>query len=153
VRPFLRLPPLMRVVDILALLCALAGMVLVVEAFLTMLSSFPHWLMGSTTIAMNLSMLGFACTIVVRTYSMRFRWPDDRPYLLDSWQSQVRALVIVATVPLGALVLAVVIPPTQPAFEIALIVSMLAAIVVVAALFWMPLVVAIGWPLNRQSPR
>src|SRR5260221_13758171 len=97
----------MRVVDILALLCALAGMVLVVEAVLTMLSSFPHWLMGSITLAMNLSMLGFACPIVVRTYSMPFRWPYDMPYLRDSWQGQVLPLEKSMTVPLGALVLAV----------------------------------------------
>jgi hypothetical protein len=126
----------MRVADILALVCALGGIVLVVDAFLTMLSSFPHWPVNTLVIALNLGMLGMACSIVVQTYSTRFRWLDAGLFLLDSWQSQLRALLMVTVLPLCALVLAVVTLPTQP--TVVFPISLLAGFVVVSALYWMP---------------
>jgi hypothetical protein len=58
------------------------------------------------------------------------------PFPLESWQSQVRAFVLAAALPIGALVLAVVIPPTSRAFEIVFPVSIMGAceVAVVGAL-------------------
>jgi heme/copper-type cytochrome/quinol oxidase subunit 1 len=136
-RNFRRLPPLLCVVDIAALLFALSTIVLVVGVFLTSLSSFPHWPMDVLVIALNLGMLGTSCSFVVQTYSTRFRRPSKGQFPLDSWQRQVQALLLVAALPLCALALVAVISPTQPTFALVIVFSMLAGFLLVVANWWM----------------
>jgi len=60
-------------------------------------------------------MHGGACSCTVTTYSTRFRRPDGEPFPLGSWQSQLRAILLLAALPLCALVVALYIPrPLQP---------------------------------------
>lgn len=137
-RRFRRLPPLLRVADILALLLALAAIALIVEAFITSLSSVPpRWPVDALVIALNLGMLGGSCSFVVQTYGMRFRRPGGGPFPLDSWQSQGRAIVLLAALPLCALVLAVAIPPTASAFGIVFPISIIGACVLLGARLWL----------------
>ena len=118
-RNFRRLPPLLRVASILGLLFPLGFFIAMVAVLVTSLASshqsgfYPSRV---AVIALNLGAVGGACTVAVHTYSMRFRQPGRGPFPLDSWQSQVRALLLSSALPIGALVLAVVSPPTSLAF-------------------------------------
>jgi drug/metabolite transporter (DMT)-like permease len=130
-RNFRRLPPVLRVASILGLLFALASLVLFLGLLITILPSFPRWPVDAfrgLLIALNLGMLGGACSFAVNAYSIRFRRSDRESFPLDSWQSQVRAIVLLAALPIGALALAVVIPPTSLAFGVVFPISILGAI-------------------------
>jgi len=87
-------------------------------------------------------MVGGACINVVNIYTMRFRQPDRGPFPLSSWQSQVRAIVLGATVPLCALALALVAPliplPLAFVFWVVTVVSPLGAVVLLIATIWVP---------------
>jgi hypothetical protein len=116
-----RLPLFLRVVGILGLLLALAALVM----FLALLVSFiaggdvsrqglgndPRLLVT----ALNLCMLSLACSFAVNGYRTSFRQPNRRPFPLDSWQSQARAIALLAALPFCAIALAAVISPTQDA--------------------------------------
>lgn len=151
-RYFRRLPPLLRVAGILGVLFPFASIVLLVALIIRSLPAFRHLMSLSTippfpvdffrmlVIGANLGMLGGACVFAISTYSTRLRRPDRRPFLLDSWQGQVRAIALLAALPLCAIALALVIPPTLLAASVliflAFAVSALAALVLVAANFW-----------------
>jgi hypothetical protein len=112
-RYFPRLPPLLRVVSILNLLFILASLVLFLGSVNTVFPSFPRWPVDASRavgIAWNLIMLSLACSFVVSNYSLRFFRPGRGAYPLESWQSQVRWLLALAALPLGALALAVFLP-------------------------------------------
>jgi hypothetical protein len=136
VRNFRRLPPLLRITGILGLLLALTSVGLLTQAFLPGLSSFPNWPLRTSVIGMNLGMLGAACSVVVQTYSKRFRKPDMSPLPLHSWKSQLWALALVAALPLCALALAVAIPPTESAFSLVMLIATLAAFALLGANIW-----------------
>lgn len=140
-RDFRRLPPLLRTATIFALLFALAGIALLVGAFVTGLSSFPpRWSVDSSrveVIGLNLVLLGGSCSFVDQAYSARFRRPGRGPSPLDSWQGQVRAIALLAALPLCALALAAVIPPTSSAFEIVFPVTLIGALASFGANLWM----------------
>ena len=115
-RYFRRLPPLLRVASILGLLFPLASLALLVPLLVTSLPSFPRTPpdFGRRGIsALNLVLLGGACTVAVNTYSTRFRQLDRGPFPLSSWQSQVWAIVVGAVLPLCALALAMVAPSSR----------------------------------------
>ena len=135
-RNFRRLPPLLRVTGILGLLLALTSVGLLACVFLTSLSSFSNWPLKTTVIAMNLGMLGATCSFAVQAYSMRFRQPGRGLFPLDSWQSQLRALALVAALPLSALAWAVFIPLTQPGYGNVYLICTLAALVLLGANMW-----------------
>src|SRR5262249_202650 len=61
-------------------------------------------------IAANLGAVGAACFFAVTTYSRRFRRPDRGPFPLDSWQSQVRVIALLAALPLVAIVVVLILP-------------------------------------------
>jgi hypothetical protein len=145
-RYFRRLPPLLRVASLLGLLFPLASLVLLIPLLVTSLPSFPNSppdFGRRGIIALNLGMLGGACSIAVNAYSTRFRRPDRGPFPLNSWQSQVRAIVVVAVLPSCALALALVAPliPLPLAFLLVAVaaISVLAAIVVRMATIWVPI--------------
>jgi hypothetical protein len=115
-RSFRRLPPLLRVVSLLGLLFPLASLALLVPVLVTSLRSFPQVLpevdrevvSREVVIALILGLLGMTCTFAVNTYSTRFRRPDRGPLALGSWQSRVRAIVLVVALLVFALALALV---------------------------------------------
>ncbi len=82
-------------------------------------------------VAVNLVWLGSACSIVVNGYSTRFRRADRGPFPFDSWQSQVRAVLLLSVLPLCAFALALVIPPTSLAFIVVFPITLLAGVVVI----------------------
>lgn len=142
-RDFRRLPSLLRVASILGLLLSLASLVLFVAMFVVFITSRQSSLqppadpMRTDVIALNLGMLAGACIFAVNAYRTRFRQTDRRSFRLDSWQSQLRAIGALATLPLCALTLAVVIPQGDVAFLLTSAVSMLAALVLLGAYLWM----------------
>jgi hypothetical protein len=137
-RTFRRLPPLLRGVSLLALLPILAALVIFLELLLTpMLPSVPHWSADHNTrmavIALNLINVGWAGGFPSRLYLVRWRRPDHQLFPLESWQSQVRTVLLLTALPLGLLALAVVIPPTSRAFAGVFALCVLEALVIYVA--------------------
>ena len=136
---FPRLPPLVRVMSILSLLFLLAALVVFLEGLPIIQASFPwlsvdaHRAMG---ISLNLSMLSLTCSFVVSNYSLRFRRAGRQSYPLESWQSQVRWLLLLGMLPLCVLTVAILLPRT-PLFDFMLgLPTLLAILVVGAAVFY-----------------
>jgi hypothetical protein len=130
-RNFRRLPPLLRVASIFSLLGPLAPLVWLIMSH----SSSPQsgvYVDRVGAITVNLIVFGMVCTFAVHAYSTRFRQPDKRPFPLDSWQSQLRAILVPSALPFCALVWAVVIPPTAPAFWAVFPISIMGAVVSLA---------------------
>ena len=139
VRYFLRLPPVLRVARIAGLLLALAALVLFLQMLPTWLST-SHWPADFPqvfTIAWSLIALSLSCSLVVYPYDRHARRSGRGAVALDSWQSQVRALLVSTALPLCALVLAVVIPPTQPGYENIFFITILAMFVSLVANLWL----------------
>ncbi len=156
-----RLPPLLRAASILGVLFPLVSLVLLVTLLIKMPSTFPQLprdFFRVMAIALNLGLLSGACSFAIGTYRTRFRRLDTRPFPLDSWQSQLLAILLLAALPLCAITLAVVIPPPPavfgPAFPVfvfaSFAVSMLGALVLIAAHLW--LIIKTGNQLMR-TPR
>jgi hypothetical protein len=80
-------------------------------------------------IALNLGILSGACSFVVNNYTLRFRRAGRGSYPLDSSQSQVRWLLVLAALPLCTLALAVFLPRT-PLLNLVLVAPTLLAILV-----------------------
>jgi hypothetical protein len=140
VHRFRRLPPLLRVADILALLFALAGIALLVEAFISTLSTVPpRWPVNTLVIGLNLVLLAGSCSFVDRAYSTRVRQPGGgpSPSLLGSWQGQVRAILLLAALPLCALAVVAFISPTSSASKIVFPVTLIGAFVSFGAHLWL----------------
>jgi hypothetical protein len=132
-----RLPPFLRVVYILGGLLFLAALVLCVAAFIVLRLAPPHTPVFTSlrlmAIALNLSLLGLACTAVALRYNRRVRWTDGRPFPLDWWQRQVLAILVLATLPICALAMTISIPPTSPAFQLVFPISALGSFVLTGA--------------------
>ncbi len=144
-RYFRRLPPLLRVASLLGLVFPLASLALLVPLLVTSLPSFPRTppdFGRRGIIALNLVLLGGACSVAANTYSTRFRQPDRGPFPLSSWQSQSRAIALGATVPSCALALALVAPliplPLAFVFWVVTVVSLLGAVVLIMVTSWVP---------------
>jgi hypothetical protein len=139
VRTFRRLPPLLRVAGNLGLLLPLVSLALLVQMLPTKLatSNWPADFYRVMAIATSLWMLGLSCTLVVGRYNTRFDRPGRGPFPLTSWQSQVRALALLAALPLCVLAWVVFIPPTQPGFGNVYLISMLAWVVLGGYCVWM----------------
>jgi hypothetical protein len=116
---FRRLPPLLRVTSLLALLFNLTALVVFLAGVPIVQASFPWWSMDAHRamgISLNLLTLCFACIFVVNTYTLRFRRAGRQSYPLDTWPSQVRWLLLLGTLPLGVLTIAILLPRT-PLFD------------------------------------
>lgn len=134
---FRRLPPVLRVASLLRLLFPLALMAVFFGSRILHQWTSPQsslYISRGAVIAINLGIVGMACTRAVRTYSMRFRQQGSGPFALDTWQSQVRAILLPAAVSICALVLAVAIPPTVRTFQIVFPISIVGAGVFLAFL-------------------
>jgi hypothetical protein len=150
VRYFRRLPLLLRVAFIVGLLLPLAWLVVIlvilIPAFISSLSSatpqpFSYRL---PFIGVNLISLSLACSFAVNSYSVRFRRPQGGTFPLQSWQSQVRAIALLAALPLGALAMTLLLPPGDLAFFLSAGISLLAVIGNMLALLWAARVWGVG---------
>jgi hypothetical protein len=134
---FPRLPPLLRVMSSLGLLFVLTAGVVILAELPVIQASFP-WLSldahRATVIGLNLIALSLDCTFVVNAYTLRFRRIGKQSYPLDTWPSQVRWWLLLATLPLCALMVAILLPQT-PLFDFLLGVPTLLAMVMVGAAF------------------
>ena len=110
---FPRLPPLLRVMSILALLFTLTAVVVYLGGTAIIQASFPWWSIErhrAMGISWNLLALCWACIFVVSNYSLRFRRAGRQSYPLDTWPSQVRWLLLLGTLPLCVLTVAILLP-------------------------------------------
>jgi hypothetical protein len=148
VRYFDRLPPLLQVACILGLMLLLAAavvayfapIVFVFALIASQSSASPPWYLDPIrlfVIALNLGALGVACFFAVNSYSRRFRRPDRGPFPLDSWQSQLRIIALLAALPLCAVVVVLVLPLGQPADFLAIGITLLAWGALLAAYVWL----------------
>lgn len=132
---FRRLPPVLRMASLLRPLFPL-GLFVAFALIITagVWSSGHEGVYGSrvVVIALNLSLLGLGCTLVVRVYNARFRQPGREPFPLESWQSQVRTTLMLTAIPVCTLVFALVIPPTAGAFELVFPASLIGVFVCLA---------------------
>jgi len=132
-----RLPPLLRIVRIVGLLFIPTGIALGITSFVTNRWSAPHAFGDSArvwVIAMDVLWLSMACNFICLAYVTRVGRPGLGPFPLDSWQSQVRAIVLLSALPLCGIALALVIPPTSAAVWIIIPLSLLATIEMVVLL-------------------
>ncbi|HEX8727628.1 MAG TPA: hypothetical protein VF739_03340 [Ktedonobacterales bacterium] len=83
-------------------------------------------------IALNLGVLGLGGFLVVHVYNSRVRQPTREPFLLETWQGQVKTLFALAAVPVCAITLAIAIPPTARAFQVVFPASIIGVFVCVA---------------------
>ena len=134
-----RLPPFLGMLRFVAVLLLIAGSGLCVLEIAKGLLVYPQWppdasqSLHTVLIATNLGLVGWACASVVTTYRLRFRQPDRTPYPLNSWQSQVRMVALLAALPTSALVLALILPLASPAFFVAAGITPLALFVLCLA--------------------
>ncbi|HEV2457835.1 MAG TPA: hypothetical protein VGS80_05680 [Ktedonobacterales bacterium] len=134
-REFPRLPPPLRVVRLLGLLGLLASFLLFAHLFDTFLAALSSDSWRVLMIAVNLLILSGTCFTVVRSYRVRSAPSDRGPFPLNAWQSQVRAIGLWTALPLCALALAVVIPPTADAFGMVFPATMLAGVELIVTRF------------------
>ena len=130
------LPPFLRVVGALGLLLPVAMLVLLGIAWL---SYQAHPSVDPTrlfVVALNLGMLGGACSFVVGAYNKRFNQPmyAGRTLHLNSWPGQVRVIGLLTALPLCAIILAAIIPPEVRAFEFVFPLSIVAAFVLLGSI-------------------
>ena len=147
-RYFGRLPPLLQVAFIVGLMLLLttavvgifAPVVWVFALIASQSSASPPWYFDPIrlfVIALNLGALGVACFFAVNSYSRRFRLSDQGPFPLDSWQSQVRVIALLAALPLGAIVVVLVLPLGWPADFLPIGITLLAWGALLAAYVWL----------------
>lgn len=139
-----QLPPVLRVASVLRLLFPLglvATFAYLVTAGVWSSAHLGVYASRVAVIAANLSLLSLGCGLVVRTYMARVRQPGRGPFQLESWQNQVRTILVLTGVPVCALVLTVIISPTIGAFQLVFPVSIIGAIMLPLVAFSM----GFGW--------
>lgn len=139
-RDFRRLPLFLRGL-------AIVGLLFSVVSILMLLAMFVLFIVGGLVlrqelandhrvfaIALNLSLLSLACGFAVNRYRTRLRQQNGWRFPLDSWQRQARATALLAALPLCAIALAVVSPPTQDAsFLVIFLISLFGAFVLIGS--------------------
>ena len=152
-RDLRRLPPVLRVASLLRPLFPLGYAVmfavpLTTRQWTTSWSALYLW--RAAIIAGDLGLVGLACILTVRAYTSRSRQQDGGPLALDTWQRQVRAILVPSALPICAIVLALVISPTARAFEIVFPVSIIGAGVFFATA--LPMVLSRSAMITRDPP-
>jgi hypothetical protein len=132
-RSFRRLPPLVRVASIAGLLYLLASIGLLITYLVT-----GWWTSGTPPhiipLAVSPFYLGVACSLAEDFYRIGLPLPDRGLFWLDSWQSRVLATVLLfVPLPLCALVLALILPPTLLAFLVIYVICVLEGLIWVVA--------------------
>lgn len=132
---FRRLPPVLRVASLLRPLFPLglfAAVALMVAAGAWSSGQEMVWSSRMEVIAVNLGVLGLGSSLVVHAYNSRLRHLGAEAVPLASWQGQVKTLLALATIPVCAIVMAVVISPTVDAFQFVFPASLVGVFVCVA---------------------
>ncbi|HEX8983187.1 MAG TPA: hypothetical protein VF792_10485 [Ktedonobacterales bacterium] len=137
-----RLPPFLRVVFSVGLICLVATLALIVMSCVIWLVDRP--LLASAfrwqIVWVNLLMLGNLYTAVANAYLKRFDLVAPSPLPLDSLREQALAVLLPSVTPLGAIALAFVIPFESDWFWIVFGVSLLGVVGVLASQFKLGLV-------------
>jgi hypothetical protein len=147
-RDFRLLPPFLRILSVLGLLFAMIPLIVFIALFIVSLANrlsvnlvnLPPFRLGLpndaqlSIIAVNILLIGLACSAVVNTYAKRFRQPSQGPFPLTTWRSQARAIALMGALPLCAIILALVISPALTLFGLVFAVSLLGAVVLMAEL-------------------
>ncbi len=152
-RYFRRLPPLLRAFQLLALLTALASLGVLLSTVLVWcafwfatwqvefgLADTPPVVTPSTswqvTFGLTLGLLSGACAWPVNLYVLRFRHPGRVVPWLDAWPTQLRAALALAALPLCALVVVLLVPPSASLFGVVFPLDILAALLLGSATIW-----------------
>ena len=136
-RYFRRLSLFSRVAGTLGFLLILASLALATVSLIAFWSSHPHVAADDSRIqlvSMNFGILGLAVIAVLNANTIR-RQLDRRPFSPASWQSQMRAIMLLAALPLCALTWALFVPPSFSVYGLAFGIDMLEAWVLLIALF------------------
>src|SRR5260221_5700717 len=128
-RVYRPLPPILRVVSIGGILCALAQIPALIISYITSQSSAPPAYRDRVMLIFaDLFLLCVASSSLVGAYSRRVGRPGLGPFPLDSWQSQMPAILLLSPLPLCAIVLALAIPPTTAAVLIVILIAVPATV-------------------------
>lgn len=142
-RYFRQLPPTLRVVALFGLLCVLGSIAILLSVpvrwFLTQLPLHALISTRVLTLGLNLSMLSLTCTFVVNAYGLRFRQATTQVLLLSSRASQMKALLLLATLPLCSLATALFLQSGDASLNdlLLMLVSMASAVSLLVAYLWL----------------
>ncbi len=140
-RDFRRLPPHLRGASRFERVFLLASLALLYLPFVVFLLSSPHPspdVIRLGIITVILGVLSTGCTFAAKAYSARFRQPDRATYAFGSWRGHMRAIALAAILPICALILAIVIPPSSRMFEIVFPITLIGGITFLIVCF-------VGW--------
>jgi hypothetical protein len=137
---FRRLSPFAHVAGVLGFLLILASLTLSTVSFITFWSSNLHTSADTSRtqlVSINLAMLGLVFITVLNANNTRFRQPDRQPVSPSSWQSQLRMIMLLGSLPIAALALATFISPTLGIYGLAFGMSIIAVLELVVANAWL----------------
>lgn len=143
-----QMPPFVRAAWILGLLLCLVSLVVFVAPlnnWFSMGQASWHDRTRIDMIALNLILLSTVCTAAANSYNSYARRlrllqrPGGEAPSLAGWRRQAAGLLLLAAVPLCAITLAAVIPPTSSAFQLVFPVTILAALAGAGANIWITL--------------
>lgn len=120
-RRFRQLPPFLRVVNILGIVCLLSSLAVLVTMMVIWLGWHIHGPEPAfeysfateqryLLLGLNLGMLGNVSNAVIGAYARRFAPVPPTKLPLDSLRDQARAVLLLSLAPLCAIALALVIP-------------------------------------------
>lgn len=139
-RNFRHLPPLLRVVSIVGVLLILASLALSTVLVFHIQPFFPQSDADASRlqlVSLNLGLLGLIGAMLLTNFNMRMRQLGGTPFPLDTWRSQMLALMVLTALPLCGLLLALVLSPALKTYGIAFGISVLGMWVALGGFFWM----------------
>ncbi len=125
-----RLPPFLKVVFSVSLVCVVAAFAIHATLGTGWLIHRPLSTAGQKRwddISFNLVMLGLAYSAVTNAYARRFQAHPPNPLPLDSMRKQVLAVLLLSAAPLCAIALEFVISPESAWFGVVYAVALLGA--------------------------
>lgn len=155
-RYFHRLPPLLRALNLLALLFALASLGVLIWTVPLLIADGQVLFSGAHALAttdqilslnwrvavsLNLGMLGGACNMPAVISAVRLHRPDYSAPRLDAWQAQLKVALGLAALPLGSLAVLLLIKSTYLLFAVTSLLTVVSAVLL-----------AIAYPGPRRPP-
>lgn len=136
---FARLPPILRLASLIAFVASLATLAALALLLLQLLGhvsvTAPLEPERMTLVVGGLALLGVAYALLIFWYTARFRRSAaQRPLRLATWRSQVGAILLLAVLPLGQLVVALFAPMSFPVLAVGLALGILQLALVVGAI-------------------
>jgi hypothetical protein len=154
---FRGLPLFLRTTQVAALLCSLTALLLLGWGYFALSPAYPGSpFLHTMTIALSLVLLGgaflFPNTLyATRLYYIRQRSPEVQTVPPRSWQSQVWPLALLAALPVAALTLAFVVPPSRSSGSWIFTLLIAGGCLDIVAIFWMTVWTAVS--AQRQLSR